>query len=625
LLLANALPAQTTAPPADLPAGSTVKTSITVVEHIAAETPANVTSVTAQDLEATPGDNIDDRLRLIPGFSLFRRTSSVVANPTTQGVSLRGLGSSGASRSLVLMDGVPMNDPFGGWVYWTRFTPFEMERVEVSRGAASSVFGDLAMSGAINLFPVEPTKTNWGGGYEAGNYNTHDVWGSATEVWKNFAASVSTRGYTTDGYYVVANPIRGPIDRPAGVRFATGTVRLDQIAGPQRFYIALNALAEERANGTYLTHNSTGLGTASLHYLVQSGHNGLSLIGFRSQEQYHATFSQILNSRKTELLTSTQTVPSDSIGGSAIYNHAGAHWNVVAGADINNEHGFSTDHFPTTFKRGGGTLLEHGEFAQGDVQFGSLRMFAGGREETAAHHRYFNPEAGMVYGKSRWRARGSVYKSFRVPTLNELYRDFRAGNALTLANAALTPEKLFGGEIGADYIGESSSVRLSAYHNSIDSVITNVTLASTKTQITRQRQNAAAATSEGVEMEARKQYGAWTGELSYLYADSHYATGPLLAQVPKHQGSGQVTYRHNRTLVSASIRSYSYQFDDDRNQFILPGFASVGFVAHQQLSGPLAATASFENLLNHQYLTAFTPTPTIGTPRLWRVGLVWRR
>ncbi len=617
------LRAQTTDPTADRP--TTVKTSITVVEHIATETPANVTSVTALDLEATPGDNVDDRLRMVPGFSLFRRTSSVVANPTTQGVSLRGLGSSGASRTLVLMDGVPMNDPFGGWVYWTRFTPFEMERIEVSRGAASSVFGDLAMSGAIELFPVEPTRPRFGGGYEAGNRNTHDVWGNATEVWKSFAASVSARGYTTDGYYVVAPPIRGPIDRMAGVRFATGTVRLDQFTGAQRFYIALNALAEERANGTYITHNSTGLGTASLHYLVQSGHDGFSAIAFRSQEQYHATFSQILNNRRTELLTSTQTVPADSIGGSAIYTHSGSYWNVIGGADINNEHGFSTDHFPTTFKRGGGTILEHGVFVQGDVHLGTLRLFAGGREETAAHHNYFNPEAGVVWGKSHWRARGSVYRSFRVPTLNELYRDFRAGNTLTVANPALTPEKLFGGEIGADYIGESASFRVSAYHNAIDGIITNVTLSSTKTQITRQRQNAAAATSQGIELETRKQWRAWTGELSYLYADSRYSTGPFLAQVPRHQGSGQLTYRHHNTLVSGSVRSYSYQFDDDRNQFVLPGFASVGLVAHQQLSGPLAATASFENLLDHQYLTAFTPTPTVGTPRLWRVGLVWAR
>lgn len=74
------------------------------------------------------------RLRQVPGFSLFRRSSSVVAKPTTQGVSLRAIGSSGASRTLVLWDGIPINDPFGGWVYWTRIDPAHIDRVEIDRG-----------------------------------------------------------------------------------------------------------------------------------------------------------------------------------------------------------------------------------------------------------------------------------------------------------------------------------------------------------------------------------------------------------------------------------------------------------------------------------------------------------
>ena len=118
LLTCFHFPLAAQAPPAPEP----VKTSITVVETISAETPANVSTLDASDLQQTPGVNLDDRLRSVPGFSLFRRSSSLVANPTTQGVSLRGLGSSGASRTLVLWDGIPVNDSFGGWVYWTQST-----------------------------------------------------------------------------------------------------------------------------------------------------------------------------------------------------------------------------------------------------------------------------------------------------------------------------------------------------------------------------------------------------------------------------------------------------------------------------------------------------------------------
>jgi outer membrane receptor for ferrienterochelin and colicin len=79
-----------------------LQTTVTVNATLATEAPEAITVLNQQQIEDTPGIELDDRLRQVPGFSLFRRTSSVVANPTTQGVSLRGIGSSGASRTLVL-------------------------------------------------------------------------------------------------------------------------------------------------------------------------------------------------------------------------------------------------------------------------------------------------------------------------------------------------------------------------------------------------------------------------------------------------------------------------------------------------------------------------------------------
>src|SRR5436309_2394813 len=122
-----------------------LKQSITVNANIAAEAPASIVEIGRPQLEQIPGENLDDRMRYVPGFSMFRRSSSLAANPTTQGISLRGLGSSGASRTLLLWDGIPVNSPFGGWIYWTRLAPEDVERIEMSRGASTSVFGDRAM------------------------------------------------------------------------------------------------------------------------------------------------------------------------------------------------------------------------------------------------------------------------------------------------------------------------------------------------------------------------------------------------------------------------------------------------------------------------------------------------
>ena len=94
--------------------------SATRTEMKLSEVPGGAVLAFAYRFAANPALTTDDLLRQVPGFSLFRRSSSRVSNPTTQGVSLRGLGASGPSRAMVLEDGIPMVDPFGGWVYWDR-------------------------------------------------------------------------------------------------------------------------------------------------------------------------------------------------------------------------------------------------------------------------------------------------------------------------------------------------------------------------------------------------------------------------------------------------------------------------------------------------------------------------
>ena len=63
------------------------------------DTAASVLVLSSSDLKTTAGIGLDDALRQVPGFSLFRRTPSRGANPTTQGANFRGLGGSGASRA----------------------------------------------------------------------------------------------------------------------------------------------------------------------------------------------------------------------------------------------------------------------------------------------------------------------------------------------------------------------------------------------------------------------------------------------------------------------------------------------------------------------------------------------
>jgi outer membrane cobalamin receptor len=613
------------------PAPAPIHTSITVTGAVSTNTPSPVVVLNQQNLQATPGVNLDDRLRQVPGFSLFRRTSSVVANPTTQGVSLRAIGSTGASRTLVLWDGVPLNDPFGGWVYWTRVSPDFVDRVEVERGGTSSVFGDDAMAGAISLFSPQPENQRLVFSYFGGSEDTQDISGGYSNRWGRFGLTTDLHAFTTDGYYIVPDSIRGRADTRANSEYVTGALFLDFLGSVDRLSVRLDILAEQRHNGTVLQRNSTGLGTVSANYSHSWEKDQISFIGYHTQERFNSSYSAVSADRNSETLSSTQKVPVQNTGGALYWSHHGMlndkyAWNTVLGADTDDTHGISYDFSLArrTLTESGGTLLEHGLFGQGDIQFGRVRFYGGIRHQfTGEGDTFVSPNGGIAVAAGSFRFRAAGYRSFRAPTLNELYRQFRVGNVLTTANAALRNESLTGVETGVDWVNRNTHVSVTLFHNDLQNLIGNATLSVTPSLILRQRQNMPDASSRGVEVSVDHRWSHWIAQAGYLYADSRMSTGPLLAQVPKQQGSASLTYVRRSTMISAGLRAYGLQFDDDQNQFLLPGFAAIQIAAQQHLTKSLFAQVAVENLLDRQYLVALTPNPNIGAPRLWRIGLRW--
>lgn len=598
-------------------------TKITVAGRVETEAPASITTWRREAVAAAPGVNLDDRLRLVPGFSLFRRTSSLAANPTTQGVSLRGLGSTGASRTLVLWDGVPVNDPFGGWVYWTRLAPEELERVEVSRGASTSVFGDRAMGGAIALFSREPSVRRWHAAYETGNRETHQVGaGAAARLGRGWWASAQGRGFTTGGYFIVPESARGAVDTRANVRFAGGSVRLDRTGTRDRFFTRVDVLAEERDNGTVLQSNSTGAGAAAAHYTRETAAGLLSALGYHNRVEYRASFSAIAAGRGAERLTSLQTVPAEASGGAVLWRRSGAAWNLLGGADLNRAEGVSRETlFPAGRRERGGRQTQHGLFAQADAVWQRVRWMGGLRRQMAGAREFWSPSAGAALGAGAWRLRASGYRAFRAPTLNELYREFRVGNAVTLANAALRPEALTGVEAGMDWRAERALVSVTAFHNSLDALIVNVTRSSTPALITRQRDNAGRASATGGEASASYRAGRWRAEANWLMARTSFVGGAWMPQTPRQQGSAQIQWLNERTWAAAGVRGSGLQFEDDLNRFRLPGYAVWHLSARHRIGGRWWASAAVENLLNREVVAGFSPTPLVGAPRLVRVGL----
>src|SRR5262245_15770510 len=218
---------------------------------------ASSTVLTAAELSNMAAGALDDALRSTPGFTLFRRSSSRVANPTTQGVTLRGVSGSGASRTLVLADGVPLNDPFGSWVYWNRIPLAAVDRVEGVRGATGDLYGAGALGGVVQLLTVQPSRTRVRATFDGGSHDTFrgSMFGAAEK--NGWSGSGAYEGVRTDGVFVLASEVRGAVDTRADSDYKTGYATFGRRGNDWHVNARGAGYSEERGNGTVAQVNST--------------------------------------------------------------------------------------------------------------------------------------------------------------------------------------------------------------------------------------------------------------------------------------------------------------------------------------------------------------------------------
>lgn len=606
-----------------------VRQRLTVTDTVEVESPGVIDVIDRTRIQEIPGVNLDDRLRQIPGFSMFRRSSSLVAHPTTQGVNLRGLGSSGASRTVLLWDGIPVNSPFGGWIQWTRLDPELMDRIEVSRGATTSVWGDRAMGGTINMFSRQPQPMTLTAGMSYGNRNQAEFTGGLSNLWDNrIGASVYVRGFATDGYYLIPEPYRGSIDTQANTDFVAGTTRIDYLGDRDRVFFRVDMLGEQRDNGTTVQKNSTGAGQAAASWARETSDNSFWASVYHARENFHASFSSVADDRNSENLVNSQQTESEATGLAGLWRHRWDSWSGAFGADYTNYQGISIDHSPFNPNKriGEGDRNPAGAFFQINGNFDNgFQLFLGSRFDSLSNGRaFYSPSGGVSYGQGIWRVRGSVYRSFRAPTLNELFRPFRVGNVFTLSNDQLKPERLFAFEGGVDITVERRRVSFTYYRNSLRDAITNVTLETTPSLITRQRQNLDNAVTHGIEFSYQERFNEMVQvQASYLFANSKFDSGLQVPQIPRNQFTAQLMLNFDRLMISPGVRAYSLQYDDDLNTLELPGFGVMTLSARYQIRTSLAATLEIDNVANKEFLVGFPGIPQVGNPTLVRAGIRW--
>jgi len=613
-------------------------------------TPAAANVLTAADLLNSAAGALDDALRSTPGFSLFRRSSSRTANPTTQGVTLRGLAGSGASRTFVLADGLPLNDPFGSWVYWNRVPQAAVERVEVVRGAAGDLYGPDALGGVIQVLTFQPTRRQVRALADAASHGTGRVSLLAAGRRAAWSAAAAGEWLDTDGVPVVARADRGVVDIPAVSDYRSAFVVIEHDRGPWRGVVRGSVSAERRGNGTPLQVNETDWRQLSGESGGTAGGGTWVVRTAGGTQRYDQTFSALSAGRSSERLTTEQHISSAFLTGSGQWVRSWSARVLLVGAEARrvesdiDETRYSFAGVPSSPEPFGGTETSLAAFGRTSVALSdTVLVVAGARIERWASdplqadhpsHRqaFFSPRVSVLWQASRTvSAHAAAYRAYRTPTLNELHRGFRVGSVVTNANPRLDPERLTGADASVLVAIRRGSARLTGFWNHLDEAITNVTLSVTPALITRERRNADRVRATGVELEAdlRPHRVIWltaqaTLTWSRFRASSEFPEleGNRVPQVPRYQLGAGVTYADPRTLtLAAQVRVTGAQFDDDLNELKLNRFAVVDAHASRAVKGGLHVFAAVENLFDSEYDVGRTPVRTIGWPRTVRAGL----
>ena len=670
LLTASSAAAQESPAPTRL---EPVVVTPTRLEQQAGDAPASVTVISREDVRQSASQTVDDLLRQVPGFSLFRRTSSVVGHPTTQGLSLRGIGPSGTSRALVLLDGVPINDPFGGWVYWNRIPLQSIEQIEVVHGGGSSVWGNGALGGVVHVLTRRPVER---AAFFEASYGSHDTRNFdllLTQAKGPLRLSLEGNYFDTGGYPIVKESRRGAIDIDATSRHSTFNGRVELVDSPDlSLFASGNYFDEDRGNGTPLQFNRTGAGAFATGGRLRAGDFGeLAAAVYGHFQEFRSTFSTQAADRNSETLALDQTVPSTSAGGYLQWSRRFGSHLVASGGDIRWVDGETQEkvYVSGAFARtriAGGEQLIGGVFLQdvytphpawelvGGIRGDYGRSYHGTRRDTPPPAGSGIPPsqefsdldrilaspriAALFHATSSTDVRASAYQGFRVPTLNELYRVFRVRNDVTVANEHLRPERLTGGELGVQQRWGPLEARVTAFWNEVRDLVANVTLATPLPDCPagttcRQRQNLDLSRIRGFESELELRLTReWRFVASYLFSDARVVEAPQqptlegnrLAQVPEHNATLGVRYTHPAiATVSATARYVGGQFEDDLNTLPLGSYVVLDLFVSRALARWAEVFVGVENLFGQTYSTGRTSegVVSIGAPRLVHGGL----
>lgn len=651
---------------ADAPPGEIVVTA-TRSERPLADVPASISVVDAAQIAGTPAKTLDDVLRRVPSIDL-PVAASYQLHPTALNVSMRGLG---GIRALVLLDGVPLNDPFFGYIQWSQVPIESVERVEVVRGGGATLWGNYAMGGVINILTRPPAKTELIAEAAGGSYGTWRATGHGALVVSDAVKIGLDAGFNhSDGYEQVPEALRGPMNIPTS--FTAHTIALtgdfdlggDLTARVRASYFDNRQhLISRIQRNDQRTWRYTGALTRKL------GSKGdLTLTLFHDASRFVTDNSgtpEGADPAQVEYLQNRHRTPERDWGASLVWSRrydgllrelsAGADWHGIGGTDYGDI--FDPDGRLIRTDIGGGRQRFLGGFVQASIRpadplelllslryqdfydYDGVDLTPGGLGQVPARHDSdVDPRLSVRYALGDGFAlRAAAYRAFRAPTLDNLYRAFAIPGGIFYGNSSLRPETLEGVEAGFDVDKGPLRFQATGYASRIEDVITSRSLTDAELPpgffFGTRLINAARARSIGMEAEFDWSLGTHlSGMLGYSYADSIVTANPLdptsigrqQPGVPRHKLSAGLDWTGPRGFrLSPRLRYVSATNGDADGRLRTDAHFVADLSGNLPVARGIEAFVQIENLFDRRYIadnSGFSP-PLLGTPRSALAGL----
>lgn len=569
----------------------------TKTERKVADVPASINIVTQKDIENSVASNANEILKNVAGVNI-RNSMGLMSTSTTNKLYMRGFGGTDA-RSLVLLDGVPLNDAYGGAVAWTQIPMDSIKRIEVVKGSGSSLYGSNAMGGVINIITKKPQKQQTNINLSYGSMNTKI--GSISTSGKNgkFGYYLSGQFTDSDGYIADLesnqkdNTIKRGVEKAnANLKFTydiddssdvgvlynymdrktTGVLDIPGGYNPYK-----NSMSTAQINYSKFFENSSDMKVTIYNKMGENSYDSLSgsVIKYKDAGEtsdYGATLqytlplgNHIITTGLEGKKSSAEKIDTYLSNSATITTEGKQDYYAFFGQDewfVNEKFILNIGARLDYYKNHGGKMYDEVNNVYTDHATKSFNAFS--------------PKIGLVYHLTENTSiRTSIGKAFRAPTVSDLYRDWISYGKVYAGNANLDPETVISYEIGVDQKIGNGNIHITAYRSDAEDFIYSIDPLNPLSTNYKEKTNVGEVEIQGIEFEADYAFtDAWKLLANYTYNESKIKKfeansaleGKYLTYVPKNKASVSIEYMNpNFINIIASGRYVGKRYSDDMN------------------------------------------------------------